>query len=46
MPQRNIHASIAASNRLLTNGGLLQLGGTLLFALLALVLLISHGGAG
>lgn len=46
MPQRNIRPSIAASNRFPTSDGLLQLGGMLLVALIALVLLISHGGAG
>lgn len=46
MPQRNIQPSIATSNRLATVGGLLQLRGMLLLALLALVLLITNGGAG
>ncbi|MGH8182306.1 MAG: hypothetical protein ACREPH_01445 [Rhodanobacteraceae bacterium] len=46
MPQRNKHFSIAATNRLATVDGLLQLRGMLLLALLALVLLITHGGAG
>ncbi|MGH8144907.1 MAG: hypothetical protein ACREPY_01115 [Rhodanobacteraceae bacterium] len=45
MPQRNNHLSIAALNRLATVDGLLQLGGTLLLALV-LVLLITNGGAG
>jgi hypothetical protein len=46
MPQRNNQLSIAAIDRPATVDGLLQLGGMLLLALLALVLLITHGGAG
>lgn len=46
MSQRNIQPSIASMNRLATVDGLLQLRGVLLLALLALVLLITHGGAG
>jgi len=46
MPQRNNHLSIAAIERLATVDGLLQLRGMLLIALLALVLLITNGGAG
>ncbi|MBN8736492.1 MAG: hypothetical protein J0H27_09505 [Xanthomonadales bacterium] len=46
MPQRNNHLSIAAIDRLATVDGLLQLRGMLLLALLALVLLITNGGAG
>ena len=45
MSQRNSHRSIAEVNRLATVDGLLQLGGTLLLALV-LVLLITNGGAG
>lgn len=45
MPQRNNQLSVATLNRLATVDGLLQLGGTLLLAL-ALVLLITNGGAG
>jgi hypothetical protein len=45
MPQRNNHLSIAATSRLATADGLLQLGGTLLITLV-LVLLITNGGAG
>ena len=43
MSQRNSHCRIAEMNRLATVDGLLQLGGALL---LALVLLITNGGAG
>ena len=46
MPQRNNHFSTAATTRLATVDSLLQLRGVWLIALLALVLLISHGGAG
>lgn len=49
MPQRNIHRSHTAIDRLATADGLLQRRGVLsisIIALLALVLLITHGGAG
>ncbi|MDW2980012.1 MAG: hypothetical protein WBG81_02715 [Rhodanobacter sp.] len=47
MSQRSSHCRIAEMNRLATVDGLLQLGGTLLLALvLVLVLLITNGGAG
>jgi hypothetical protein len=46
MPQRNIQPSITAIDRLATTGDVLQLRGMLLIALLTLVLLITHGGAG
>ncbi|SFK40663.1 hypothetical protein [Rhodanobacter glycinis] len=45
MSQRNSHRRIAESNRLLAITGLLRLRGTLLLALV-LVLLITNGGAG
>ena len=45
MSQRNSHRSIAEENRLMTVAGLLQARGTLLLALV-LVLLITNGGAG
>ena len=45
MSQRNSHRSIAEGNRLMTGAGLLQARGTLLIALV-LVLLITNGGAG
>jgi hypothetical protein len=45
MSQRNSHRSIAENNRLATIAGLLQVRGTLLLALV-LVLLITNGGAG
>jgi hypothetical protein len=45
MSQRNSHRSIAEGNRLATVAGLLQARGTLLLALV-LVLLITNGGAG
>lgn len=45
MPQRNSHRRIAEMTRLATVAGLLQLRGTLLLALV-LVLLITNGGAG
>jgi hypothetical protein len=45
MSQRNSHRRIAESNRLATISGLLRLRGTLLIALV-LVLLITNGGAG
>ena len=46
MPQRNIHRSNAATSRPATVDGLLWQRGMLLLALITLVLLISHGGAG
>jgi hypothetical protein len=46
MSQRNNHRRIAESHRLATIAGLLQLRSTLLIGLLALVLLITSGGAG
>lgn len=46
MPQRNIHRSLAATRRFATAGDVLPVLGMSLFALLALVLLITHGGAG
>ncbi|HWX64923.1 MAG TPA: hypothetical protein VNZ27_00715 [Rhodanobacter sp.] len=45
MSQRNSHRRIAENNRLTTVAGLLQVRGTLLLALV-LVLLITNGGAG
>ena len=45
MSHRNAHRSTAKTNRLGTATGLLQVRGTLLLALL-LVLLIINGGAG
>ncbi|WP_168172550.1 hypothetical protein [Rhodanobacter sp. C05] len=45
MSQRNSHRRIAENNRLVTVAGLLQARGTLLLALV-LVLLITNGGAG
>jgi hypothetical protein len=45
MSQRNSHRSITENNRLATIAGLLQVRGTLLLALV-LVLLITNGGAG
>ncbi|MEO8779172.1 MAG: hypothetical protein ABI389_10950 [Rhodanobacter sp.] len=45
MSQRNSHCRTAEMNRLTTVDGLLQVGGTLIIALV-LVLLITHGGAG
>ena len=45
MSQRNSHRSIAKGSRLTTVAGLLQARGTLLLALV-LVLLITNGGAG
>ncbi|WP_189441451.1 hypothetical protein [Rhodanobacter panaciterrae] len=45
MSQRNSHRRIAENNRLVTIAGLLQVRGTLLLALV-LVLLITNGGAG
>lgn len=45
MSQRNSHGRTAEMNRLATVDGLLQVGGTLLLALV-LVLLITNGGAG
>ncbi|MGB3496665.1 MAG: hypothetical protein WBA49_00465 [Rhodanobacter lindaniclasticus] len=45
MSQRSSHCRTAEMNRLATVDGLLQLGGTLLLALV-LVLLITNGGAG
>ncbi|WHZ19996.1 MAG: hypothetical protein OJF55_002145 [Rhodanobacteraceae bacterium] len=46
MPQRNIQPSIATMSRPATVDGLLPLAGMLLTTLLALVLLITYGGAG
>jgi len=45
MSQRNSHRRIAENNRLVMIAGLLQARGTLLLALV-LVLLITNGGAG
>ena len=45
MSQRNSHRSITENNRLAAIAGLLQVRGTLLLALV-LVLLITNGGAG
>ena len=45
MSQRNSHVRTAEMNRLTTVDGLLRVGGTLLLALV-LVLLITNGGAG
>lgn len=45
MSQRNSHRRITENNRLVTVADLLQVRGTLLLALV-LVLLITNGGAG
>ena len=46
MSQRNIQPSVTAVDRLAMIGDMLQLRGMLLLALITLVLLITHGGAG